>query len=41
VGNNLRQEIEFYARDFRLVGVLKPSTDPARFAKHVFVDVLA
>ncbi|HEY9065883.1 MAG TPA: ABC transporter substrate-binding protein, partial [Burkholderiaceae bacterium] len=41
VGANLRDEIEFYARDFRSVGVLKKSTDPARFAQHVFADVLA
>ncbi len=40
-GNALRQEIEFYARDFKLVGVLKPSTDPARFAAHVHGDVLS
>jgi NitT/TauT family transport system substrate-binding protein len=40
-GVPLKQEIEFYARDFKLVGVLKPSTDPARFAEHVFTDVLA
>jgi NitT/TauT family transport system substrate-binding protein len=37
----LRDEIEFYARDFQSVGVLKKSTDPARFAQHVFADVLA
>ncbi len=41
VGTALRQEIEFYARDFKLVGVLKPGTDPARFAAHVHADVLA
>jgi len=40
-GSQLRDEIEFYARDFRSVGVLKKSTDPARFAQHVFADVLA
>jgi NitT/TauT family transport system substrate-binding protein len=40
VGTALRQEIEFYARDFKLVNVLKPTTDPARFAAHVHVDVL-
>jgi NitT/TauT family transport system substrate-binding protein len=40
-GGNLLAEIEFYARDFRSVGVLKQSTDPARLAKHVFADVLA
>jgi NitT/TauT family transport system substrate-binding protein len=40
-GGELRDEIEFYARDFRSVGVLKKSTDPARFAAHVYADVLA
>lgn len=40
LGSDLVREIEFYARDFRAVGVLKPSTDPARFARHVFADVL-
>ncbi|MBF5003592.1 ABC transporter substrate-binding protein [Diaphorobacter caeni] len=40
VGKNLKDEIEFYARDFKLVKVLKPTTDPARFASHVFADVL-
>lgn len=40
-GLALQQEVEFYARDFKLVGVLKPSTDPARFARHVTVDVLS
>jgi len=40
-GKSLRDEVEFYARDFRSVGVLKASTDPARLANHVAVDVLA
>jgi NitT/TauT family transport system substrate-binding protein len=40
-GADLRKEIEFYARDFKLVGVLKPSTDPARFAAYVHADVLS
>lgn len=39
-GADLLAEIEFYARDFRSVGVLKQSTDPARFARHVHADVL-
>lgn len=39
-GQALRKEIEFYARDFKLVGVLKPTTDPARFAAFVHGDVL-
>lgn len=41
LGTDLRDQIEFYARDFRSVGVLKASTDPARLANHVFVDVLS
>lgn len=39
-GTDLLSEIEFYARDFRSVGVLKPSTDPARLARHVYADLL-
>lgn len=39
-GGDLLSEIEFYARDFRSVGVLKQSTDPARLAKHVYADLL-
>lgn len=41
VGKNLRDEVEFYARDFKSVGVLKQSTDPVKLANHVAVDVLA
>ena len=41
VGTDLLGEIEFYARDFRAVGVLKHSTDPARLAQHVYADVLS
>jgi NitT/TauT family transport system substrate-binding protein len=40
-GVALRQQIEFYARDFKSIGVFKPGTDPAKFANHVVVDVLA
>lgn len=40
VDHDLLKEIEFYANDFRVAGVLKPSTDPARFAQHVYTDVL-
>ncbi|MBP6895432.1 NitT/TauT family transport system substrate-binding protein [Pseudacidovorax sp. 1753] len=40
-GRSLRDEVEFYARDFRSVGVLKSSTDPKRLADHVSYDVLA
>ena len=41
LGKNLRDEVEFYARDFRGVGVLKKTTDPVRFAEHVSFDPLA
>ncbi|QHI96715.1 ABC transporter substrate-binding protein [Xylophilus rhododendri] len=41
VGKNLRNEVEFFARDFHTAGILKKSTDPVRFANHVTLDVLA
>ncbi|MBF9267168.1 ABC transporter substrate-binding protein [Paracidovorax cattleyae] len=40
-GTKLLDEVEFYARDFQGVGVLKSGTNPARFARHVTADVLA
>jgi NitT/TauT family transport system substrate-binding protein len=40
VGVDLKQEIAFYADDFRGIGVLKKSTDPKRFAEHVYANVL-
>lgn len=40
-GQALRDEIAFYAHDFRTAGVLKQSTDPDKFANVVFADVLA
>ncbi|HEY0201912.1 MAG TPA: ABC transporter substrate-binding protein [Burkholderiaceae bacterium] len=39
-GRGLRNEVEYFARDFHTAGVLKKSTDAARFADHVVVDVL-
>ncbi|MFT3800086.1 MAG: ABC transporter substrate-binding protein [Burkholderiaceae bacterium] len=41
LGSSLRDEVEFYARDFRSVGVLKQSTDPVRLANHVTYDPLS
>lgn len=41
VGQDLLKEIEFYANDFRSAGVLKQSTNPAKFAQHVYFDALA
>lgn len=40
-GVALRQQVEFYARDFKTIGVFRPNTDPAKFAAHVVADVLA
>jgi NitT/TauT family transport system substrate-binding protein len=40
VGTDLRDEIVAYARDFKQLGVLKASTDPVKYADHVFVKVL-
>lgn len=41
VGGDLKREIEFFARDFRSVGILKKTTDPVKFAEFVYADVLA
>ncbi|MDR2689726.1 MAG: ABC transporter substrate-binding protein, partial [Azoarcus sp.] len=38
-GRDLRAEIAFFAEDFRKIGVLKPSTDPEKFAAFVHGDV--
>jgi NitT/TauT family transport system substrate-binding protein len=40
VSSDLKEEIAFYAEDFRSIGVLKKSTDPKRFAEHVYANVL-
>jgi NitT/TauT family transport system substrate-binding protein len=40
-GIDLRDEIAFYAEDFRRIGVIKKTTDPQRLAQHVYVNVLA
>ena len=40
VGTDLRDEIAFYAQDFKKLGVLKAGTDPGKYADHVFVKVL-
>lgn len=39
-GQDLRDELAFYAADFRKIGVLKQSTDPEKLADHVYVNVL-
>ncbi|MDR3221971.1 MAG: ABC transporter substrate-binding protein [Candidatus Accumulibacter sp.] len=40
IGNDLRDEIVGYAKDFKELGVLKASTDPIKYADHVFEKVL-
>ena len=40
-GVALRDQIAYYARDFKTIGVFRPNTDPAKFAAHVVADVLA
>ncbi|MDR3087625.1 MAG: ABC transporter substrate-binding protein [Azoarcus sp.] len=37
---SLRDQIEFFAKDFKDLGVLKPTTDPRKFADHIYVNVL-
>ncbi|MDR1854535.1 MAG: ABC transporter substrate-binding protein [Azoarcus sp.] len=40
IKQSLRDQIAFFAQDFKDLGVLKPSTDPKKFADHIFADVL-
>ena len=41
LGAELRANIAAYAAELKSVGVIKPSTDPARYAERVTVDLLA
>jgi len=36
----LKDELAVYISDMKLIGVLKPSTDPTRFANRIYKDVL-
>jgi NitT/TauT family transport system substrate-binding protein len=36
----LKDELAVYISDMKLIGVLKPSTDPAKFANRIYKDVL-
>lgn len=40
-GPELKDELAVYISDMKLMGVLKPSTDPVRFANRVYADVHA
>lgn len=39
-GGDLKREIVLYTEELKLVSVMKPSTDPAKFADRIFADVL-
>ncbi|MDR2031103.1 MAG: ABC transporter substrate-binding protein [Azoarcus sp.] len=39
-GTDMREQLAFYAQDFKDLGVLKATTDPRRFAEHIAVSVL-
>jgi len=40
VGGDLKEQIAFYTNQLKRVGIIKPSTDPAKFADHIYQDVL-
>ncbi len=40
-GPELKKELAVYISDMKLIGVLKPSTDPDKFANRIYNDVLA
>jgi NitT/TauT family transport system substrate-binding protein len=39
VGDRLKSELKLYADDLKLVSVIKQSTDTAKFADKIYVDV--
>jgi NitT/TauT family transport system substrate-binding protein len=39
-GSDLKQEIVAYAEELKLVEVLRPNTDPVKFADRIYADVL-
>ena len=41
IGAALKRQISLYAEELKQVNVLKRSTDPAKFAERVYVDVLS
>lgn len=41
VGSDLKREIVAFTEELKLVSVIKPSTDPAKFADKIYADVLA
>ena len=41
MGDQLKAQIASYAEDLKLIQVLRPATNPQRFADRVFADVLS
>ena len=41
VGDQLKRELKAYADDLKTVSVFKPSTDTAKFAERIYVDIFA
>lgn len=41
IGDALKKQIALYTGELKLVNVIKPSTDPAKFANRVYADVLS
>jgi NitT/TauT family transport system substrate-binding protein len=41
LGGDLRREIALYAAELQQVAVIKPGTDPTRYADRVTVDLLS
>ncbi len=41
LGRDLRGDVQRYAAELHAIGVMKPGTDPQRFADHIVADVLA
>ncbi len=41
IAADLKRELALYAGDLKLIRVLKPSTDPVKFAERIYADVLS
>jgi NitT/TauT family transport system substrate-binding protein len=41
LGADLKKELALYAGELKLVNVIKPSTDPAKYAERIYADVLS
>jgi NitT/TauT family transport system substrate-binding protein len=41
VGEVLKRELQAYAEDLKAISVFKPSTNTAKFAERIYVDVFS